>query len=287
MRLGAHMSISGGLDKAVARGRDVGCDTIQIFTKNANRWQAKPLTSAEIAAFRRACDAAGIAPVVAHSAYLINLAAPDEELYEKSRQAFLDELRRCALLGIPYLVVHPGAHLGAGEDYGLQRLVMAIDRLHRDAADVQTRITLEVTAGQGSTLGYTFEHFAAVLDRVEEPERLAFCLDTCHLLAAGYDFRTRSGYDRMMEAWDALIGIERIRVLHLNDSKKDLGSRVDRHEHIGRGCIGLEGFAHVLHDRRLSDVPMILETPKDDGADARNLQILRGLMRTPQPPAKE
>jgi deoxyribonuclease-4 len=281
------MSISGGLEKAVVRGREIGCEAVQIFTKNSNQWQAKPLTSSEIAAFREACQAAEIAPVIAHSAYLINLAAPDEALYEKSMRAFLDELQRCELLGIPYLVVHPGAHLGAGEAWGLQRVAAAINRIHRNTPATQTMITLEVTAGQGSALAYKFEHFAAILQQVDEPERLGFCLDTCHLLAAGYDFRTRQGYAHMMEAWDDLIGIERIRVVHLNDSKKDLGSRVDRHEHIGQGYIGTQGFALLLNDRRLAGLPMILETPKEDNADVRNLATLRRLLQTPSPLTEE
>jgi len=278
MRLGAHMSISGGVDKAAVRGREVGCEAMQIFTKNSNQWKAKPLAPAEITAFHELCKAAGIAPVIAHSAYLINLAAPDDALYEKSIQAFLDELHRCELLSIPYLVVHPGAHMGAGEEHGLRRVASAIDRIHRETADLQASIALEVTAGQGTALAYKFEHFAAILEQVEEPERLGFCLDTCHLLAAGYDFRTRQGYDRMMNAWEDLVGIGRIRAVHLNDSKKDLGSRVDRHEHIGQGYIGTKGFEFLLNDRRLAGLPMVLETPKDDNADVRNLQTLRSLI---------
>jgi deoxyribonuclease IV len=278
MRLGAHMSISGGIAKAVVRAQEVGCEAMQIFTKNSNQWKAKPLTAAEGKAFRDACQAAGIGPVIAHSAYLINLAAPDDALYEKSIQAFLDELQRCELLGIPYLVVHPGAHMGAGEEHGLKRIAAAIDRMHRDSPTVQAAIVLEVTAGQGTALAYQFEHFVAILDQVDEPDRLGFCLDTCHLLAAGYDFRTREGYEQMMQAWGDLVGIERIRVIHLNDSKKELGSRVDRHEHIGQGHIGTKGFEFLLNDRRLAAVPMILETPKDDNADVRNLATLRRLI---------
>ena len=278
MRLGAHMSISGGVEKAVGRGQEVGCETMQIFTKNSNQWRAKPLTPAEVKGFRDGCELAGIAPVIAHSAYLINLAAPDEALYEKSIRAFLDELQRCELLGIPYLVVHPGAHMGTGEEQGLRRVATAIDRIHHAADELQAAMVLEVTAGQGSTLAYKFEHFAAILDQVDAPDRLGFCLDTCHLLAAGYDFRTRQGYDRMMDAWDDLVGIERIRVIHLNDSKKDLGSRVDRHEHIGQGCIGTAGFEWLLNDQRLAELPMVLETPKEDDADTRNLQTLRRLI---------
>ncbi len=278
MRLGAHMSISGGLDKAVIRGQEVGCEAIQIFTKNSNQWKAKPLAALEVTAFRDACQAAGIGPVIAHSAYLINLAAPDEALYEKSIQAFLDELQRCELLGIPYLVVHPGAHMGAGEEQGLQRIASAIDRIHRATPRLQAAITLEVTAGQGTGLASRFEHLAAILAQVDEPERLRFCLDTCHLLAAGYDFRTRQGYDRMLEAWEGLVGLERICVIHLNDSKKDLGSRVDRHEHIGQGYIGTTGFEFLLNDRRLAALPMVLETPKEDNADVRNLATLRSLI---------
>ena len=278
MRLGAHMSISGGVEKAVARGQEVGCEAMQIFTKNSNQWKAKPLAPGEVTAFRDACQATGIGPVVAHSAYLINLAAPDDTLYEKSIQACLDELQRCEVLGLPYLVIHPGAHMGTGEARGLQRISAAIDRIHRQTPKMQAAITLEVTAGQGTVLASKFEHLATILDQVEEPERLGFCLDTCHLLAAGYDFRTRQGYEQMMQGWDDLVGIERIRVIHLNDSKKDLGSHVDRHEHIGQGFIGTQGFAWLLNDRRLADLPMILETPKDDNADVRNLATLRSLM---------
>jgi deoxyribonuclease IV len=278
MRLGAHMSISGGLEKAVVRGQEVGCEAMQIFTKNSNQWKAKPLTPTEVTAFRDGCQAAGIGPVIAHSAYLINLAAPDEVLYEKSIQAFLDELHRCELLGIPYLVVHPGAHMGTGEEQGLKRLTAAIDRIHCEAPKMQAAIALEITAGQGTVLASKFEHFTTILEQVEEPERLGFCLDTCHLLAAGYDFRTPEGYAQMMEAWDELVGIERIRVIHLNDSKKDLGSRVDRHEHIGQGYIGTKGFEWLLNDPHLADLPMVLETPKDDDADVRNLATLRRLI---------
>jgi deoxyribonuclease IV len=278
MRLGAHMSISGGVDKAVGRGQEVGCEAMQIFTKNSNQWKAKPLTPIETNAFRDACQAAGIGPVIAHSAYLINLAAPDEALYEKSIQACLDELQRCEALGLPYLVIHPGAHMGTGEEQGIRRICAAIDRVHREAPKAQAAITLEVTAGQGTALASKFEHFAAILEQVAEPERLGFCLDTCHLLAAGYDFRTRRGYDQMMDAWENLVGIERIRVIHLNDSKKDLGCRVDRHEHIGRGFIGTQGFELLLNDPRLAELPMVLETPKEDDADARNLATLRGLI---------
>jgi deoxyribonuclease-4 len=278
MRLGAHMSISGGIEKAVVRGQEVGCEALQIFTKNSNQWKAKPLTATEVTAFRDACQAASIAPVIAHSAYLINLAAPDEALYEKSIQACLDELQRCERLGIPHLVVHPGAHMGTGKAPGLKRIAAAIDRTHGESPTLQATMALEVTAGQGTALAYKFEHFAAILEQVDEPDRLGFCLDTCHLLAAGYDFRTRQGYDRMMDAWDELVGIERIRAIHLNDSKKDLGSRVDRHEHIGQGYIGTRGFEFVLNDRRISHLPMVLETPKEDDADGRNLATLRRLI---------
>jgi deoxyribonuclease IV len=278
MRLGAHMSISGGLEKAVVRGQEVGCEALQIFTKNSNQWRAKPLTAPEVTAFRDACQAAGIGPVIAHSAYLINLAAPDEALYEKSMQALLDELQRCELLGIPDLIVHPGAHMGAGEELGLKRIAAAINRIHRAAPRLQVAMVLEVTAGQGTALASKFEHLAAILDQVDEGDRLGFCLDTCHLLAAGYDFRTRQGYEAMMDAWEALVGIDRIHAIHLNDSKKDLGSRVDRHEHIGQGYIGTAGFEFLLNDHRLAALPMVLETPKDDSADGRNLAMLRSLI---------
>ena len=243
MRLGAHMSIGGGVDKAAVRGQEVGCEAMQIFTKNSNQWKAKALTPGVITAYHEACRAAGITPVIAHSAYLINLAAPDDALYEKSIQAFLDELHRCDALDIPHLVVHPGAHMGTGEAQGLRRIAAAIDRVHREAPELRARVALEVTAGQGSALGYKFEHFATLLEQVESPERLGFCLDTCHLLAAGYDFRTPQSYDQMFDAWDALIGIERIRVIHLNDSKKDLGCHVDRMSTSGRDALGPQGLS--------------------------------------------
>lgn len=278
MPLGAHMSISGGLHRALLRGKEIGCETIQLFTKSARQWAAKELHSQEAELFQQTCRETGICPVIAHEAYLANLAAPQPDLFRRSLEAFYHELLRAEILAIPYLVVHPGFHLGAGEEAGLARVVEAIHRVNERGGGLRTGIVLEVTSGQGSSIGYAFEHLAYILERTREPGRVGVCLDTAHLFAAGYDFRTEEGYARMMQQFDSLVGLSALKVIHLNDSKKELGTRVDRHEHIGRGTIGLSGLAHFLRDPRLDPLPMILETPKDEeGADEHNLAVLRKL----------
>lgn len=279
MRLGAHMSISGGLHRALLRGRETGCEAIQLFTKSARQWAARELSPQEVDLFKQTCQQTGIWPVIAHEAYLANLAAPQPDLFGKSLEAFYQELLRAELLDIPFLVVHPGFHLGAGEEAGLARVVEAIHRVHERGGGLQTSIVLEITSGQGSSIGCTFEHLAYILEKAGEPGRVGVCLDTAHLFAAGYDFRAEEGYAQMMERFALLVGFPALKVIHLNDSKKGLGSRVDRHEHIGRGTIGLGGLAHFLRDPRLDHLPMILETPKDEeGADERNLAVLRELV---------
>lgn len=278
MPLGAHMSISGGLHRALLRGREIGCETIQLFTKSARQWAAKELRPQEVDLFQQTRRETGIGPVIAHEAYLANLAAPQPDLFRKSLDAFSQELLRAELLGIPFLVVHPGFHLGAGEEAGLARVVEAIHRAHQRGEGLRTEIVLEVTSGQGSSVGYAFEHLAYILEMTQDPGRVGVCLDTAHLFAAGYDFRTEAGYAQMMERFDALVGLPALKVIHLNDSRKELGSRVDRHEHIGQGAIGLGGLAHFLRDPRLAHLPIILETPKEEeGADERNLAMLRKL----------
>lgn len=276
---GAHMSIAGGIHNAVAEGRRAGCRTIQIFLKNSNQWRGRPLTEDDRRRFREAKAGAGIAPVVAHGSYLINLASPDDDLYEKSLSAFQEELGRANFLGVPCVVLHPGAHTGAGAEFGVRRVAAALNRA-LDEIPGPVTVLLENTAGQGSCLGHRFEQLASILDEVRSPQRVGICLDTCHLFAAGYDIRSEAGYRRTMREFDRLIGTKRIRVFHVNDSKKDLGCRVDRHEHIGRGCIGLGAFRLLVNDRRFTRVPKILETPKgrDLREDRMNLATLRGLV---------
>ena len=282
MTFGAHMSISGGLHKAFGHGQKAGCEALQIFSKNQQQWRAKPLSEAEIATFKAEHQRYGAWPLVVHDSYLINLASPNDELWEKSIAAFGEELERCAALGIPYLVTHPGAHTGSGEEAGLRREAQALNRLLGAGVGGDVLVLLETTAGQGTTLGSRFEHLAQLIELVDQPERLGVCVDTCHILAAGYDIRTPETYAATFAEFDRVIGLERIKVFHVNDSQKDLGSRVDRHAHIGAGCVGLEGFRALVNDPRFSGLPMILETPKGDdlAEDITNLATLRGLIAT-------
>jgi deoxyribonuclease IV len=286
VKFGAHMSISGGLYKAFGHGELAGCDTIQIFSKNQQQWRGKPLADQDIVQFKAERERTGFGPIVVHDSYLINLATPNDELWEKSIAAFADELERCSALGIPYLVTHPGAHTGSGEEAGLRREAEALNRLFDEGvgatgAGPGVLVLLETTAGQGTCLGYRFEHLARLAELVRQPERLAVCVDTCHLLASGYDIRTPEACAATFDEFDRVIGIDRIKAFHLNDSQKDLGSRVDRHTHIGAGCVGLEGFRAIVNDPRFAELPMILETPKGDdlAEDIENLAKLRGLIQ--------
>jgi len=274
------MSIAGGMDKAILRGQSIGCETIQVFTKSSNRWRAKPLVSEEIARFKQAREESGINPVFGHTSYLINLGSPDEDLWQKSVDSFLVEMERCAALGLPYLVMHPGAHMGAGEDVGLRRIGRALDEILARTEGSGVIILLETTAGQGSNIGYRFEHLARLIEESAYPDRLGVCFDTCHAFAAGYDLRTPEAFHRTFEEFDALIGIDRLKAIHLNDSRGDLGSRIDRHEHIGLGKLGLEPFRLLLNDPRFRNLPMVLETPKgpDMKEDVMNLATLRSLI---------
>jgi deoxyribonuclease IV len=275
---GAHMSIAGGVYRAFERGRAAGCRTIQIFLKNSNQWKAKILTDLDSTLFKDAQSKSGIKPVVAHDSYLINLASPDRPLRKKSIHAFIEEMNRANNLGIPYLVLHPGSHVGGGIEAGIERISEAL-KFALETVEPPVSVVLENTAGQGSSLGYCFEHLAAIMERVPYPDRIGVCLDTCHLYAAGYDIRTEEGYKTTIRNFDRLIGVKKIRVFHVNDSKKELGSRVDRHAHIGRGCIGTEAFRCLVNDRRFAQVPKILETPKGPGfeEDIMNLATLRSL----------
>jgi deoxyribonuclease-4 len=278
--LGAHESIAGGVDKALERGLEVGCDTVQIFVKSPSRWVSKPLAEEDVAAFQAAVARTGIWPVFAHSLYLINLATPDEGLWAKSVDALTDDLQRCELLGLPGLVIHPGSHMGSGEETGLARIAAALDEVHTRLRGYGVQVWLEVTAGQGDHLGYTFGQLRAMIDGVKEPERLGVCFDTAHAFAAGYELRTREGYEDTWGQFDAILGLGRLRAIHLNDAKKGLGSRVDRHEHIGKGLLGLDPFRFLLNDRRFRGIPMALETDKgpDLAEDKENLAVLRSLL---------
>lgn len=280
LRLGAHESIAGGIYRALDRALSVGCDSVQIFVKSNRSWAARPLSDQEIARFKSRVAETGIAPVVAHTSYLLNLAAPEQELWLRSRDTLIVELERCEALGVPYLVLHPGSHMGAGDQEGLKRVAKALGEVHAATRGFRTQILLETTAGQGTNLGYAFEHLAWLLENVPQGDRLGVCLDTCHVFAAGYELRTPEGYAATMEAFERLIGFDRLKALHLNDSQYDLGSRKDRHEHIGKGWIGLDGFRNVLNDPRLAGLPGLLETDKspDLHEDAENLAVLRSLI---------
>ncbi len=279
--LGAHMSIAGGIDKSILRGLRIGCRAIQIFTKNTNQWRAKPLGEEEVWRFKENRQKSGMF-VFGHTSYLINLGSPDEDLWQKSVESFLLEMDRCSALGLPYLVTHPGAHLGAGEDVGLARVARALDEIFERAQDPSVTVLLEITAGQGSTLGCRFEHLAQIIEASSFPERLGICFDTCHAFAAGYDLRTPEAYAKTFSRLDALVGLGRLKAIHLNDSRGGLGSRLDRHEHIGLGRLGLEAFRLLLNDPRLRRLPMVLETPKgnDMKEDVQNLATLKSLILT-------
>ncbi len=277
--IGAHMSIAGGIYRALERGREAGCRTIQIFLKNSNQWKGKPLDEEDRTLYLEAGERTRIHPVVAHNSYLINLASPDPALHRKSLDAFVEELKRAEFLGIGSVILHPGAHKGDGEERGLARVAAALD-LALDRVGPPVRVLLENTAGQGSCLGHRFEHLAAIFSHLRQPDRVGVCLDTCHTLAAGYDIRTPAGYRRTMRELDRLVGVGRVGVIHVNDSRRELGCRVDRHAHIGKGCVGLEGFRCLMRDRRFARIPKILETPKgkDLEFDRMNLAVLRRLM---------
>ncbi len=280
--LGAHMSMAGGYDRAVRAAGAVGFRTVQLFTKNNNQWKGPPIADAHVAAFRAALDETGIVDPVAHASYLINLASPDDALWTKSVDATVVEVERCARLGIAELVLHPGAHVGSGEDAGLRRVADALDAVAARTAGLAVTIDLETTAGQGTCLGHRFEHLRTILELASDPSRLGICVDTCHIFAAGYPLADRSLYDETLNELDRVVGLDRVRVWHLNDSVKGRASRVDRHAGIGAGTLGIDSFRFVLNDPRFRGLPMILETPKgiEDGEelDARNRRVLLGLL---------
>lgn len=278
--LGAHMSIAGGVDKAVERAVSAGCNVLQIFVKNNNRWNGVPLLPEVVERFQKNWKAAGLRSVVAHAAYLINLASPRRELWERSIAAVQEELERCERLGLDFLIIHPGAHLGEGETAGIERVARALDRIHDKCGEFRVRLALESTAGQGTTLGYRFEHLRDILEQSAYPDLTRVCVDTCHIFAAGYDIRSEEAYRETIGQFDETVGLEKLKVFHFNDSKREMGSRVDRHHHIGKGKIGENGFRWILNDPRFVKIPKILETPKGDDLkeDKRNLKVLRSLV---------
>jgi len=280
--LGAHMSIAGGVGNALLLGKKLACEAIQIFTKSSRQWAGKPYTKEEIEQFRVKRKETGITTIIAHDSYLLNLGSPDVSLRKQSVGAFIDELERCEILGVTNLVAHPGAHLGAGESEGIKTIAKSLDEAHKACRGYSVKITLEITAGQGSCLGYRFEQIGKIMDATKESDRLRVCFDTEHAFAAGYDIRTKEGYERTFVEFNEAIGIDRLVAFHLNDSKKEFNSRVDRHEHIGKGHLGVEAFRLLLNDKRFWGLPMCLETPKgpDLKEDQENLALLRSLIMT-------
>ena len=278
--LGAHVSISGGVYKAPERGEKLGCESIQIFSKNQMQWKAKPLTPGDSQKFKEELRKTHIKEVVIHDSYLINLGSPDEEKLKKSRDAFLDEMVRAEILGVKYLVFHPGSHMGKGEEIGLKLIAESLNILIDKAKEASNvLLLLETTAGQGSNLGYKFEHLKFIMDQVEKKERLGVCFDTAHAFEAGYDISTEEGYERTFKEFDNIIGLEKLKVFHLNDSKTPLGSHIDRHENIGEGMVELKAFELLVNDERFKNHPMILETPGGEKYYEYNLKVLRGLVK--------
>ena len=287
------MSVAGGVAKAVERAVVHGCEALQIFSKNANQWRANPLDAEEVRRFRRRIEETGITPVVSHASYLINLATTAPALREQSIAAFIDELDRAEALGLLGVVMHPGTCTAGTEDDALRLIADAIRHALAARPGQQTMVLLEHTAGQGRTLGYRFEHLAAIIDHLDGSARVGVCLDTCHLTASGYDIVSDAGYEDTFGQFDRIVGLDRLKVFHGNDSKKPCGSRVDRHEHIGQGCLGLKPFRRLINDPRFADLPLLIETEKsisaerpgaivEDPFDAKNLTVLRSLRAMPR-----
>lgn len=279
--LGAHMSIAGGIFNAPERGVKVGCGVIQVFTQNSNQWKGKPISDSDVKLFKDKWCESGLNEIVSHDIYLINLGAAPGEVRDKSLAGFREEMERCARLGITKIVMHPGAHVGDGEEIGIRRICEAFDQLFTEAKAYTGRVLLETTAGQGSNVGYSFEQLRAIIDGSKFPERFAICYDTCHTFAAGYDITTPKGYEQVFDEFDKILGLPLLQCFHINDSKKGLNCRVDRHEHIGQGAMGVEPFRLLMNDPRFAKVPKILETPKGDNdeMDLANLKLLRGLVK--------
>lgn len=277
MLVGAHVSAAGGVSNAPKNGTDIGAETIQIFSKNQRQWVAKPYTDDEVSRWHDELASSGLRELVVHDSYLINLGANKPDVHAKSMEAFADEMERCALLGIPYLNFHPGAHVGAGEEAGLEKIIQSVSALLDAHPDNPTKLLVENTAGQGTNLGYTFAQCADIIHGVGG-DKLGLCIDTQHTFAAGYDHRTREGYDAVMQEVDDTVGLDKVRAFHLNDSKTALGSRADRHENLGKGEIGLDLFKFLVNDKRFAGVPGVLETPGPENwaREIATLKKMRG-----------
>ncbi len=281
MLFGAHESISGGVFTAIERGKLATCDTIQMFNKGNNQWKAKKLEQEEIDKFFKAIQDTGVAVSTSHTSYLINIASPDKKLAAVSLKSLQEEMERCNILKIPNLVMHPGSHVGTGEAEGIKRISDNVNKLFDELENNSVCLLLETTAGQGSHLGYTFEQIAQMIDGVEDKAHVGVCMDTCHIFAAGYAISDPKDYKATMKNFDDTIGLDKLKIIHMNDSMKEFGSKKDRHEHIGKGHIGLEGFRNIVNDARLKKIPMILETHKEEDLkdDIENLKVLRGLVK--------
>lgn len=281
MLFGAHESISGGVFTAIERGKQATCDTIQMFNKGNNQWKAKKLEKEEIDKFFKAIEDTGVTVSTSHTSYLINIASPDKKLSGVSRSSLKEEMERCNVLKIPNLVMHPGSHVGTGEEEGIKRISSNINKLFDELEDNTVCLLLETTAGQGSHLGYTFEQLAQMIDGVEDKEHIGVCIDTCHIFSAGYPLTDLKDYKATMKKFDDTIGLDKLKIIHMNDSMKGFGEKKDRHDHIGQGKIGLEAFRNIVNDPKLKKVPMILETPKEEDLkdDIENLKVLRGLVK--------
>lgn len=284
MYLGAHVPVTGGLHKAPANGVAVGASAIQIFTRNQMQWRCRPLTDDETAAFRESLAGSGVQRVLSHGSYLVNLASPSRDFLEKSRDCMVTEIQRCHALGIPYLVFHPGAHMGMGETAGLAAIAASLDHVMERTEGLGVMPLLELTAGQGTCLGHRFEHIAEILDRVRRPDGVGVCLDTCHVYAAGYDIRSPRGYEATLRHFARTVGLDKLKAVHLNDSKRERGSRVDRHARAGEGHLGLPTFRRILNDRRFHGVPLVVETPGPLEEWRKEIALLRGLVKRPPRP---
>ena len=279
MALGAHVSISGGIHLAPGRGKEIGAEAIQIFTRNQMRWTARKITEKEIQNFQPALKANGIRRVISHDSYLINLSTGKPELQKKSVDAFIDELKRAELLGIPYVVFHPGAHGGDGEKLGIERTAENLNKIFAELKDYKVVALIETTAGQGTNIGHKFEHIAEIIDLIEDKSRIGACIDTAHIFEAGYDIRTEEAYEKTLQQFDDIVGLDKVHAIHLNDSKTELGSHVDRHENIGLGHIGVDAFKFIVNDERFDDIAMVLETPGGMPMFKRNLELLKSLRK--------
>jgi len=279
-KIGAHTSIEGGIFNAIIRAKNLGFTAVQIFTKNNNRWEGKELLEEEIAKYKSELYNSEIKFVVAHDSYLINLCSENPQLLNKSRDSFLDEITRCERLEIPYLNFHPGTYKENNEDDAIKIIAESLNITHQKTAGFRVKSMLEATAGQGKSIGYKFEHLRKIIDLVEEPDRMSVCIDTAHIFAAGYDISSEETYEKVFKEFDDILGLDRLKCFHINDSKKALGSRVDRHEHIGKGFIGLSGFKLLMNDKRLTDIPKVLETPKgkEQLEDLENIRTLISLI---------